>query len=469
MQISFHGAVQTVTGSQHLITVGGKSLLLDCGLYQGKRDEARRRNRDFLFEARGVDAVVLSHAHIDHSGNLPNLVKQGFRGRIVCTTATADLCGAMLLDSGHIQEEDVEYVNRQRRKHGEPPVEPIYTQEDAAEALRYFEGIEYERPYPLWPGATCTLYDAGHMLGSAIVALDFQAGKGEPARRLVFTGDLGRPYVPLLHDPITLTAADILLIESTYGGRTHPPIEESAEALKETIRRTSQRGGKVIIPAFAVERTQLLVYLLNRLYHEGELPDIPIFVDSPLAVNATEIFRRHTKYFDAETQDYMRHEDPDGDIFGFKRLRYIRDVEESKRLHRLQGPCVIISASGMAEAGRIQHHLKNNIEDSRNTVLIVGWQAPNTLGRRLVEQAPVVRIFGMEYHREAEVVTLNGFSNHADQPSLVNWARAFQKPPAHTFVVHGDPEAAQELAVRLRRDAGFPEVLIPSLHQTVEI
>jgi metallo-beta-lactamase family protein len=468
MQITFHGAVQTVTGSQHLITVGGKSILLDCGLYQGKRDEARQRNRDFLFDAGGVDAVVLSHAHIDHSGNIPNLVKKGFRGKIICTTATADLCGAMLLDSGHIQEEDVEYVNRQRRKHGEAPVEPIYTQEDAAEALKFFEGIEYDRQYPLWPGAACTLYDAGHMLGSAIVALDFQTGKGEPGRRLVFTGDLGRPHVPLLRDPTILPAADILLTESTYGSRTHPPIEESTQALLEIIRSTSKRGGKVIIPSFAVERTQLLVFILNQLYHHGELPDVPIYVDSPLAVNVTDIFRRHTAYFDAQTQDYLR-QDPDHDIFGFKRLRYIRDVEESKRLHGMKGPCVIISASGMAEAGRIQHHLKNNIEDSRNTILIVGWQAPNTLGRRLVEQAPVVRIFGAEYHREAEVVTLNGFSNHADQPGLLGWAQGFKTPPARTFVVHGDPDAAQELAARLRHDLGHPSVLIPALHQTVEI
>jgi metallo-beta-lactamase family protein len=468
MQISFHGAAETVTGSQHLITVGGKRLLLDCGLYQGKREEARQRNRDFSFDAAGVEAVVLSHAHIDHSGNIPNLVKQGFRGRIVCTTATADLCGAMLLDSGHIQEEDVEYVNRQRQKYGEPPVEPIYTQADAAEALKYFEAIGYEQPYPLWPGVTCTLYDAGHMLGSAIVGIDFQSVNGEPARRLVFTGDLGRTQVPLLRDPALLTAADILLLESTYGNRTHPPIEESAEALKETIRRTSRRGGKVIIPSFAVERTQLLVYLLNKLHNQGELPDIPIYVDSPLAVNVTDIFRQHTAYFDAETQDYLRR-DPDHDIFGFRQLRYIRDVQQSKGLHTQKGPCVIISASGMAEAGRIQHHLKNNIENPRNTVLIVGWQAPNTLGRRLVERTPVVRIFGKEYSLEAEVVTLNGFSNHADLPGLLDWAQAFKPPPKRTFVVHGDPEAAAELATRLRQDLGFPEVMIPALHQTVEI
>jgi metallo-beta-lactamase family protein len=469
MQISFHGAAQTVTGSQHLITVNGEKILLDCGLYQGKRDEARRRNREFSFDASAVDAVVLSHAHIDHSGNIPNLVKQGFRGRVLCTTATVDLCGAMLLDSGHIQEEDVAYVNRQRKKYGEPLVEPIYTQEDASEALKYLEGIEYEKPYQLRPGITVTLYDAGHMLGSAIVALDCQPKEGRPNQRLVFTGDLGRPHVPILRDPTLLETADILLIESTYGSRTHPPMEESAEALKTIIKRTSQRGGKVIIPAFAVERTQLLVYLLNKLYHQGDLPEIPIYVDSPLAVNVTDIFRRHPECFDDETRGYIFHEDPEGDVFGFRQLRYIRDVEQSKKLHTLRGPCVIISASGMAEAGRIQHHLKNNIEDPRNTVLIVGWQAPNTLGRRLVEKAPVVRIFGMEYHLEAEVVTLNGFSSHADQPGLLSWVQVFKKPPEQTFIVHGDPEAAQVLATRLRNDLGYKGVMVPSLHQNVEI
>ncbi len=469
MQIAFYGAARTVTGSQHLLTVNGQRILLDCGLYQGKRDEARKRNRELPFEAAAVDVMVLSHAHIDHSGNIPNLVKRGFRGKIVCTPATMDLCGAMLLDSGHIQEEDVGYVNRQRRKYGEPPVEPIYTREDAAESLRYFEGLDYERPQRLLPGVTLTLYDAGHMLGSSIVALDLQPTQGRPARRLVFTGDLGRPQVPILRDPTRLTTADFLIIESTYGNRTHPPLEESAAALQETIRRTSARGGKVIIPCFAVERTQFLVYLLNRLYHQGDLPDIPVFVDSPLAVDVTDVFRKHPECFDEETRDYMRRKDPDGDILGFRRLRYIRDVEESKKLHDRQGPCVIISASGMAEAGRIQHHLKNNIEDHRNTILIVGWQAPNTLGHRLVEQAPVVKIFGKEYHREAEVVTLNGFSGHADQPGLLDWVRAFQKRPDRIFVVHGEPDGAEALADRLRHDLGCRSVVIPDFRQVVEI
>lgn len=469
MHITFHGAAQTVTGSQHLLTIDGHRLLLDCGLYQGKRDEARRRNREFLFAPARVDAVVLSHAHIDHSGNIPNLVKQGFRGKILCTSATADLCGAMLLDSGHIQEEDVEYVNRKRQKFGEPPVEPIYTQEDAAESLKYLQAIEYDQPHQLLPGVTVTLYDAGHMLGSAIVALDYPSATGGDRRRLVFTGDLGRPGLPLLRDPTILEAADILIIESTYGSRTHPPLEESAAAVQETIRRTAGRGGKVIIPSFAVERTQLLVYLLNKLYNQGDMPDIPIFVDSPLAVNVTDIFRRHAEYFDDETRNYLFREDPDRDIFGFKRLTYIRDVEHSKRLNALKGPCVIISASGMAEAGRIQHHLKNNIEDPRNTVLIVGWQAPNTLGRRLVERQPVVRIFGMERHLEAEVVTLNGFSGHADQPGLLQWVKALKKRPEQIFIVHGDPEAGEALAAELRHNLGYQKVLMPALHQTVEV
>jgi metallo-beta-lactamase family protein len=467
MQISFFGAAQTVTGSQHLITVDGQKILLDCGFYQGRREETWNRNRHFPFSPKDIDAVVLSHAHIDHSGNIPNLVKQGFRGKILSTLATADLCGAMLPDSGHIQEEDVEYVNRQRRKRGEPPFKPIYTQEEATASLEYFHGIDYEQPYPLLPGISVTFYDAGHLLGAAIVAVDFQMENTRTRQRLVFTGDLGRTQ-PILRDPTYLDAADILLIESTYGSRVHQPMEDSEKGLAAVIQRTCQRGGKVIIPAFAVERTQLLVYLLNRLYHQGDLPDVPIYVDSPLAVNVTDIFRRHQGYFDEETLNFLR-QDPDGDVFGFRRLHYIRDVEQSKKLHFQPGPCVIISASGMAEAGRVQHHLKNNIENPNNTILIVGWQAPHTLGRRLVEQVPEVKIFGVKYYREAEVVTLNGFSGHADQPGLLSWARALQQRPHHTFIVHGDPASGQELANRLRQDLGFRNVMQPDLNQTVEI
>ena len=468
MEITCYGAVQTVTGSQHLITVNGQNILLDCGLYQGRREEARRRNREFPFDPTEVNVLVLSHAHIDHSGNIPNLVRRGFQGKIICTPATADLCGAMLLDSGYIQEKDVEYVNKHRLRRGEPPVEPIYTQEDAARSLKHFQAIEYDKPYVLGPGITLTLHDAGHLLGSAIVVLDCAEGNGQPSRRLVFTGDLGRPHMPLLKDPTFLEEADILLIESTYGSRTHPPIEDSANLLEQIIWRTYERGGKLIIPSFAVERTQLLVYLLNKLYHQGDLPDIPVFVDSPLAVNVTEIFRRHPGYFDQETRNYMD-KDPDGDIFGFKKLRYIRDVEKSKELNTRQSPCVIISASGMAEAGRILHHLKNNIENERNTILIVGWQAPNTLGRRLVERQPVVRIFGMEHQLEAEVVTINGFSGHADQPGLLEWVKSFKELPEQIFVVHGEEEASQALAVKLQNDLGCQNVTVPSLYETYQV
>ncbi len=468
MNITFNGAVQTVTGSQHLLTLNGQKILLECGLYQGKREESRIRNQDFSYDPKEIDVLVLSHAHIDHSGNIPNLVRQGFQGRIVCTSATVDLCRAMLLDSGHIQEMDVMYVNKKRLQRGEPPVKPIYTQEDAARSLKHFQGIEYDEPYLLGPGITLTLYDAGHLLGSAIVALDFAEGNGRPSKRLVFSGDLGRMEVPILRDPTFLEEADILLIESTYGSRLHPPIEDSARELEKVIRRTYERGGKVIIPSFAVERTQLLVYLLNELYNQGSLPDMPVFVDSPLAVNVTEIFRRYPEYFDEQTRDLIR-TDPDGDVFNFKRLTYVRDVEESKALNYRRDPCIIISASGMAEAGRIQHHLKNNIGDPRNTVLIVGWQAPNTLGRRIVERAPVVRIFGLEYPLEAEVVTLNGFSGHADQAGLLQWVRAFKKRPQQIFVVHGDPDAASVFAAKLRDELGYSRVMMPSLHQSFNI
>jgi metallo-beta-lactamase family protein len=467
MKITFHGAAQTVTGSQHLVTVGGHSILLDCGLYQGKRDDARQRNQNLPFAPAEVDIMVLSHAHIDHSGNIPNLVKHGYNGRIVCTSASADLCESMLVDSGHIQEKDVEYVNRKRHKHGQPPVEPIYTQEDALKALKQFQPIDYAQPTELLPGVTLTLFDAGHMLGSEIVVLDFADDEGRH-RRLVFSGDLGRPNVPILRDPTFVDRADILIMESTYGGKTHPPIAESAADMMAVIKRTADRGGKVIIPAFAVERTQMLVYLLNDLANQGTLPDIPVYVDSPLAVNVTDTFRRHPEDFDEETTRKLR-TDPDGDVFGFKRLTYIRDVEESKKLNTLPEPCVIISASGMAEAGRIQHHLKNNVENPKNTILFAGFQAPDTLGRQLVDHASVVHIFGEDYHPKAEITSLQGFSGHADQPGLMRWVEAFKGRPEQIFLVHGEVKAAETLSEALRNELGFKKTTIPAMHQSVDV
>ncbi len=470
MKITFHGAAQTVTGSQHLIEANGQRILLDCGLFQGRRQESYDRNKNLPFDASSIDSVVLSHAHIDHSGNIPNLVKSGYRGSIICTPATRDLCAAMLRDSGHIQERDAEYVNKKRDRRGEPPVEPIYTQVDAIQAMGSFVSVGYERAYPLLPGVTLTFYDAGHMLGSAIVALDIADEQAGREGRLVFSGDLGRPEIPILRDPATLEAADLLIMESTYGGRTHPPLEESEEEFREIILRTVERGGKVIIPAFAVGRTQQLVYTLNKLYHSNRLPEVPVYVDSPLAVGATDIFRLHPEAYNARALEYMTQEDPDGDIFGFSRLRYVRAVQQSKDLNTLREPAIIISASGMVEFGRILHHLKNNIDDPRNTVLIVGWQAPNTLGRRLVDGAKTVRIFGEEYKRRIEVAVINGFSGHADHNGLVEWARAFKQRPEQVFLVHGEPEAAGKLADSLRSDAaGYRQVHIPARGQSFEV
>jgi metallo-beta-lactamase family protein len=469
VKITFHGAAKTVTGSQHLVEVNGLRILLDCGLYQGKRRESYERNKSLPFDPASIDAMVLSHAHIDHSGNIPNLVKSGFKGDILCTFATRDLCAAMLRDSGHIQEKDAEYVNKKRRKRGEAPIDPIYTEDDAIQSLKYFLAIGYERPYELAPGITLKLYDAGHILGAAMVALDIEDREAGRDTRLVFSGDIGRPDVPILRDPTMVEEADILLMESTYGGRMHPSLEDNERLFSEVLERTAKRGGKVIIPAFAVGRTQQLVYILNKLYHSGRLPEMDVYVDSPLAVNATEVFRLHPEAYDQETMRYMTQEDPDGDVFGFGCLRYVRQVEQSKELNSLRKPAIIISASGMAEAGRILHHLKNNVEDPRNTVMIVSWQAPNTLGRRLVEEVSPIKIFGDEYRLEAEVVVLNGFSGHADHAGLLEWADAFKRRPKQIFLVHGEPEAAEKLATDLRGKLGYKQVHIPDLHQSVAV
>jgi metallo-beta-lactamase family protein len=467
MKITFHGAAHTVTGSQHLIEVNSKKILLDCGLYQGKRSESRERNQHLPFDASTIDVMVLSHAHIDHSGNIPNLVKSGFKGDIFCTSATRDLCVAMLSDSGHIQEKDAEFVNKKARKRGEPEIEPIYTQQDAADAMEHFVGCGYLRPREIAPGVTLTLHDAGHMLGSAMVELNIEDHEAKRDVKLVFSGDIGHPGMPILRTPSVFDEADILIMESTYGGREHPPIGETQTMFEETIRETHRRGGKVIIPAFAVGRTQQIVFALNKMYNENDLPpNIPVFVDSPLAVDVTSVFRMHPEAYDEKVAAYMMNEDPDGDLFGFPRLKYVRKVEDSKAINLLKGPAVIISASGMAEFGRILHHLKNNIEDARNTVMIVGWQAPSTLGRRLVEKATEVRIFGEEYHRRAQVAVMNGFSGHADHSGLVNWVSAFKtRKPRQIFLVHGEPEAAGALAASLKVDLGYSSVHIPALHE----
>ncbi len=459
VKISFLGAVRTVTGSRHLLTVGSRRILLDCGLYQGKREVGDRINRELPFDPASIDAVILSHAHIDHSGNLPTLARQGYRGPIHATSATADLCSIMLRDSAHIQVKDAEFVNKHPRRRGPRNREPLYTLEDAEAAIELFQGHPYDQPVPVCEGVTVTFRDAGHILGSAILELDLQE-KGV-RRRLVFTGDLGRPHLPILRDPAFVSGCDVLMIESTYGDRLHPSIDDVPEQLAALLDRARARGGKVLIPAFAVGRVQEIVWITKGLIDSGRIPNIPIYVDSPLAVDATEIFARHPECFDAETMAALRR---DGDPFGFRLVHYVQDVEESKKLNGKPGTWIVISPSGMCEAGRVLHHLRNNIEDPRVVILIVGFQAEETLGRRLAEGRPTVRIFGEEFSRRAEVVVMEGFSAHADRDELLAWAERIHDRPRKTFVVHGALDQGEALAATLR-DRGFGTVELPELGQ----
>ncbi|MBE2267437.1 MAG: MBL fold metallo-hydrolase [Anaerolinea sp.] len=470
MKITFHGAARTVTGSKHLIEVNDKRILLDCGMVQGKRVESREANLKLPFDARSIDVMILSHAHIDHSGNVPNLVKSGFRGDIISTYATRDLCASMLLDSGSIQERDVEYVNKRHLKRGEPPVEPIYTQADAAKSLEYFITQGYDRPRQIMPGVTLTFKDAGHMLGSAFVILDIEDRETGRDVRLVFSGDLGRAGIPIIRDPELCDSADVLIMESTYGDKLHPPYADDTKRMEQIITQTYKRGGVVLIPAFAVGRTQQLVYTLHQLAINNDIPDIPVYVDSPLAIDVTSAFRLHPECYDDEIRAFM---ETGGrgriDPFGFDMLTYTRASSESKKLNFLREPAIIIAASGMMEAGRILHHLKNRIEDPRTTVLVVGFQAENTLGRRIVERAKTVSIFGEQYDNNANVEVIEGFSGHADRDDLLHWVEAMHKKPRQTYLVHGEEPVALALAQTMRERFEMMTVEVPALHSSVEV
>ncbi|MFA7277419.1 MAG: MBL fold metallo-hydrolase [Candidatus Gracilibacteria bacterium] len=462
MKITFCGAAREVTGSRHLLEVNGKKILFDCGMAQGNRKESAEKNRDFkFFDPKEIDTVLLSHAHIDHSGNLPYLVKSGFKGSIYSSFATRDLALYMLADSAAIQEHEEEYLCK-KNKACEPA---LYTTEDAAKTMQHFVGLGYERATTVSDGVVASLYDAGHILGSSQIHLIVNDKEKNARYTIGFTGDLGRKGLPLLRDPQLLPETEYLICESTYGNRFHEAIQTVEQDLAAIINRVAQRGGRVIIPAFALERTQEIVYYLNMLWKRKEIPELPIYVDSPLSGNVTEVFRNHPECMDKETYDeFLKNgENP----FGFGRLKYTNSVDESKHLNDLNGPMIIISSSGMCEHGRILHHLKNNIEDPRSAVLLVGYQAANTLGRKLHDGIKNVNIFGEAYDVKAEIITMDAFSAHADRSDLLDYIKRL-KGLKKIFLVHGEEGQGLDFAEFLK-ESGFTNVEVPAPGQTYEL
>jgi metallo-beta-lactamase family protein len=471
MKIKFCGAAKTVTGSQHLLEINGKKILLDCGMFQGKREVSFQMNRKFLFDPKEIHAVILSHAHIDHAGNLPTLCAKGFTGDIYTTPATRDLCSIMLLDSAFIQEKDVEYVNKRRAKKNQPPFNPLYTVENAKQTIEQFKSVSYNKSFMidgLGDNVKVMFRDAGHILGSASVVLEItENGK---TYKLGFTGDLGRKNLPILKDPEFMGNVDYLITESTYGGLYHVPADKIEDGLLNTIAEALSTGGKIIVPSFSVGRTQELVYEISKLTAAGKLPHFPVYVDSPLSVNATEVFKLHPECFDEETYKLLA---SGVNVFGFENIKYIKNVEESKKLNSVKGTAMIISASGMCEAGRILHHLLNNVGNAKNTIMIIGYMAEHTLGRELIKASDKpgykVRIFGDEHVVKARVRILNSFSAHADSGEILDYMKQFDKERLKKiFLVHGESPQQENLKIILNSN-GFKEIIIPERGTEVEI
>jgi len=463
MKIHFLGAAKTTTGSMHMLEVNGTRVLLDCGLYQGKRKLAFEKNRNLPFDPRSVHACVLSHAHIDHSGNIPTLVKNGFAGRIFATPATVDLAAIMLPDSAYLQEKDVEYVNRKRRRQGKNPFEPLYVAQDVTDALNCFQGVRYEDPRAVAPGVVVTFHDAGHILGSAVCEIEIT--ENGATRRLLFTGDLGRDEMPILKDPVIVTGVDILITESTYGNRLHPKEQDVKAELLALCNKAMKHRSRMVIPAFSVGRTQQLLYFLHQLWGEGKLPEIPVYVDSPLSLKATKVHDDHPECFDRDMKVLASSSD---EPFSMGRATFVQTLDQSKALNKMAGPVIIISASGMCEGGRILHHLKHTVEDRRNIILIVGYQAEHTLGRRLVHRRNPIKIFGEQYHLGAEVHSIQALSAHADRNDLLSYIRKMGPEVDHAFVVHGEPEQSMPFADALRK-LGAKDVRVPGPGETAEI
>ncbi|MBP1645787.1 MAG: RNA-metabolising metallo-beta-lactamase [Bacteroidetes bacterium] len=466
MKIEFLGAAKEVTGSKHLITtIKGKKILLDCGMFQGKGLETDALNRDLGFNPSEIDYLLLSHPHIDHSGLIPYIIKLGFKGSIFCTPATRDLCSIMLADSGNIQEQDTHTFNKKRARQGLPEVEPIYTMLDAQEAMQYFISIPYERDFLIDPDISVCFTDNGHILGSSTVNITIKEGRKKT--KIAFTGDIGRYSKRILKAPQAFPQADYIIMESTYGDRLHDDVSTSEQELLDAVVHTCfKKKGKLIIPSFAIGRAQEVIYALDRLERKGLLPDIDVYVDSPLSLNATNIMRLHTECFNDEVKEYMK---TDKDPFGFEGLHYVRSAEESKALNSNHRPMIIISASGMMEAGRVKHHLANNIEDKKTTILAVGYCAPTTLGAKILRGDNVVSIFGNQYFVRAEIRRIDSYSAHADYQEMLTYLSCQDKKKIKKiFLVHGEEETQINFANRLNEN-GYKNIYIPSKKEAVMI
>jgi metallo-beta-lactamase family protein len=463
VKLQFFGAARNVTGSCYLLEHEGKRILVDCGLYQ-ERDLQKRNWDEFPVPASSIDAVLLTHAHLDHCGRLPKLVKEGFRGPIHTTSATAEIAGIVMLDSARIQEEDIKYKQKRHRREGRSspyPYEPLYTTEDCEETIKLLAPVEYEQQLSVGGGITAEFFDAGHIFGSSMIKVGFNVG--DERRSIIFSGDVGRENLPILRDPSTFKQADYILVESTYGDRLHEPAKSIPDELEKVVNRTMARGGNIIIPSFAIERTQEVLYHLNTLLSAGRIPSIPVFVDSPMAIRVTEVFQRHPDLFDADMRELIRQgQNP----CEFEGLSMSRTVNESKAIANVQGSAIIIAGSGMCNGGRVKHHLKANIVDPASTVLFVGYQAVGTLGRHIVDGADEVRIHGGKYKVAAEIAQLSGFSAHADRDEMSKWLSSLENHPRKIFIVHGEEKQALSFAEHVQEMFGW-ETLVPEYEQSV--